>query len=90
LLATFATSSARRLIGQRTKEGLAVKTASGVRHGRPPLVPQSVVRRIQRERARGATLRATAEGLNRHEVRTAHGGMRWYAATVRHLLLRAS
>jgi DNA invertase Pin-like site-specific DNA recombinase len=89
MLATFAQFE-RRLIGQRTKEALAIKKASGVRLGRPPLVPQSVIRRIQRQRARGETLRVIAESLNRDNVPTAQGGAEWYAATVRHVLLRTS
>jgi DNA invertase Pin-like site-specific DNA recombinase len=79
----------RRLIGQRTREALAAKKASGVRLGRPPSVPQSVVRRIQRLRARGLSLRAIAE-LNESKVPTGQDGKRWYAATVRHILLRTS
>jgi DNA invertase Pin-like site-specific DNA recombinase len=47
MFATFAQFE-RRLIGQRTREALAIKKASGVRLGRPPLVPPSVVRRIER------------------------------------------
>ena len=89
MLATFAQFE-RRLIGQRTKEALEIKKASGVRLGRPPLVPRSVVRRIQRQRARGETFRAIADSLNRDKVPTAQGGMRWYAATVRHVLLRTT
>jgi DNA invertase Pin-like site-specific DNA recombinase len=89
MLATFAQFE-RRLIGQRTKEALAVKKASGVKLGRPPLVPQAVIRRIHRQRAGGETLRAIAESLNRDEVPTAQGGLRWYAATVRHVLIRTS
>jgi DNA invertase Pin-like site-specific DNA recombinase len=89
MLATFAQFE-RRLIGQRTKEALAVKKASGVRLGRPPVVPQSVVRRTHRQRARGESLRAVAESLNRDEVPTAQGGRQWYAATVRHVLRRTS
>jgi DNA invertase Pin-like site-specific DNA recombinase len=89
MLATFAQFE-RRLIGQRTKEALEIKKASGVRLGRPPRVSRSVVRRIQRQRARGETLRAIAESLNRDEVPTAQGGLRWYAATVRHVLIRTS
>ena len=88
MLATFAQFE-RRLIGQRTREALAVKKASGVRLGRPPTVPQSVVRRIQRQRARGDSLRAIAASLNRDEVPTGQGGARWYAATVRGILLRS-
>jgi DNA invertase Pin-like site-specific DNA recombinase len=87
VLATFGQFE-RRLIGQRTKEALGAKKASGVRLGRPPTVPQSVVRRIQRLRARGLSLRSIAENLNDAGVPTAQGGKEWYAATVRHVLLR--
>jgi DNA invertase Pin-like site-specific DNA recombinase len=80
----------RRLIGQRTKEALAVKRASGVRLGRPPTVPQAVVRRIRQLRARGLSLRAIADELDQAGVPTAQGGAAWYAATVRGVLLRTS
>lgn len=73
LLATFAQFE-RRLIPRRTKEPLAVKKASGVRLGRPPTLPQAVVRRIQRQRARGHSLRKIAEDLNQAGVPTAQGG----------------
>jgi DNA invertase Pin-like site-specific DNA recombinase len=89
VLATFGQFE-RRLIGQRTKEALAAKKAAGVRLGRPPMVPQSVVRRIQRQRSRGDSLRIIADGLNADRVPTAQGGLQWYAATVRHVLLRTS
>ena len=89
VLATFGQFE-RRLISQRTKEALAVKKASGVRLGRPPVLPASVVRRIQRQRARGQSLRRIAEDLNAAGVPTAQGGAQWYAATVRQVLLRAS
>ena len=89
VLATFGQFE-RRLISQRTNEALAIKKASGVRLGRPPTLPQSVVRRIQRQRARGDSLRKIAESLNESGVPTAQGGARWYAATVRHILLRTS
>jgi hypothetical protein len=85
MIATFAQFE-RRLIGQRTREALAVKKASGVRLGRPPTVPQDVVRRIQRQRARGDSLRAIAASLNREGVPTGKGGAEWYAATVRGIL----
>src|SRR3954470_9704778 len=49
VLATFAQFE-RRLIGQRTREALAAKRASGVRLGRPRTVPDDVVARIARER----------------------------------------
>jgi DNA invertase Pin-like site-specific DNA recombinase len=89
MLATFAQFE-RRLIGQRTREALAVKRAAGVRLGRPPTVPQAVMRRIQRQRARGDSLRAIAESLNHEGVPTAQGGARWYAATVRAILARTT
>jgi len=66
----------RRLISQRAKETLAVKKASGVRLGRPPTMPQAVVRRIQRQRARGDSLRKIADLLNKAGVPTAQGGAR--------------
>ena len=89
LLATFGQFE-RRLIGQRTKEALAAKKASGVQLGRRPNVSSSVVRRIQRRRAHGDSLRAIADSLNHDKVPTAQGGKEWYAATVRHVLLRTS
>ena len=89
MLATFAQFE-RRLIAQRTREALAVKRASGVRLGRPPTLPQAVVRRIQRQRARGDSFRKIAADLNDTQVPTAQGGREWYPATVRHVLLRTS
>lgn len=89
VLATFGQFE-RRLIGQRTREALTVKRSQGVRLGRPPAVPQSVVRRIQRQRGRGESLREIADSLNRDDVPRAQGGACWYAATVRGILARAS
>ena len=89
MLATFSQFE-RRLISQRTKEALAVKKAEGARLGRPPTMPQAVVKRIQRQRARGDTLAKIADDLNQEGVPTAQGGARWYAATVRHVLRRTA
>jgi len=89
MVATFAQLE-RRLISQRTREALQVKRAQGIRLGRPPVVPKAVVTRIRRERDRGASLRAIANGLNRDEVPTAQGGKEWYAATVRGILARTA
>ncbi len=77
----------RRVIGQRTKEALAAKKATGVRLGRPRLVPDAVVARIRAERAAGQTLTAIADGLTADDVPTAQGGLRWYPATVRKVML---
>jgi DNA invertase Pin-like site-specific DNA recombinase len=80
----------RKRIGERTREALAVKKAQGVRLGRPPALSPKVVRRIERERARGDSLQRIADGLNEAGVPTAHGGARWHASTVRSVLARAS
>ena len=72
----------RRLIGQRTKDALAVKRAEGVRLGRPQVLPRQVVARIARERAAGRSLQAIADGLNAEGVATAHGGAKWWPSTV--------
>ena len=73
----------RRIIGQRTKEALAVKKAQGVRLGRPPSISDDIRTRIHRERAEGLTFKAIAEKLNDDGVPTARGGACWYPATVR-------
>lgn len=79
----------RRLIGQRTKEALAVKRAQGVRLGRPVGLPPEVVRRIVRARRRGRTLAAIASRLNRDGVATAQGGAQWWPSTVKAVLVSA-
>jgi DNA invertase Pin-like site-specific DNA recombinase len=88
VLATFRQFE-RRLISQRAKEALAVKRASGVKLGRPPTVPQTVVRRSQRLRARGLSLRAIAGELNEARVPTAPGRQAG-KPRVRVMLLRTS
>src|SRR5581483_3445214 len=55
----------RRIIGQRTREALAVKKRQGVAIGRPPTLPASVVKRIKRQRKAGKTYAAIAHALNR-------------------------
>lgn len=86
VMATFAQYE-RRLIGQRTKDALAVKRAAGVRLGRPRSLPDGVVARIVAARGAGATLTAIADGLNADAVPTAQGGLRWWPATVRAVLM---
>lgn len=73
----------RRLIGQRTREALAAKKAAGVRLGRPSTLPAEVVERILTDRAAGLSYPAIARELNVDGVPTAHGGAKWYPATVR-------
>ena len=87
VLAVFAQFE-RRLIGQRTREALAVKRSQGVRLGRPSLVSEGTLRRIRRERAKGNSLAAIAAALDADGVATAHGGQRWHVSTVQALLRR--
>ncbi len=85
VLASFAQYE-RRLIGQRTKDALAVKRAQGVRLGRPQGVPLDVVARIVAEHAGGAPITSIADQLTAEGVPTAQGGARWWPSTVRAVL----
>ena len=76
----------RRLIGQRTKDALAVRKAQGVQLGRPRVMPAKVVKRIETMRKKGVSIRGIAEALNEAGVPTAHGGQRWHASTVQKVL----
>ena len=88
VMATFAQFE-RRLIGQRTRDALAVKKRTGTRLGRPVALDKATAKRIIRERRRGSSLRDIAVGLNEDGIRTAHGGAKWYASTVKAVLERA-
>jgi DNA invertase Pin-like site-specific DNA recombinase len=80
----------RRMIGQRTKDGLAAAKAKGVQLGRPRSLPDDVAERVATLRASGATLAAIADLFNAEGVPTARGGSRWHPATVRAVLNRAA
>lgn len=73
----------RRIIGQRTKDALAVKRSQGVRLGRPRSLPDAVRARIVGEHQAGAGWSTIARGLEADGIATAQGGARWYPATVR-------
>ena len=77
----------RRIIGQRTKDALAIKRSQGVRLGRPNVLPEDVVSRIVRAYRAGEGWSAIARSLNDDGVITAHGGSRWYPSTVRAVVL---
>lgn len=64
----------RRIIGQRTKEALAVKKAQGIRLGRPASIPEALAIRIVHMRKRGMTLQAICDELNEEDIPTARGG----------------
>lgn len=79
----------RRLIGARTSAALQQLKRQGKRLGRPRTLPVEVTARIVATRGEGQTLAAIAEGLNRDSVATARGGARWYASTVKAVLVSA-
>lgn len=79
----------RRIIGQRTREALAVRKAQGVRLGRPVAMSPEVSTRIASLRGEGLTFAAIAAVLNDDGVPTAQGGARWYPSTVRAVLQRS-
>jgi DNA invertase Pin-like site-specific DNA recombinase len=76
----------RRLIGQRTRDGLAAKRAEGVRLGRRSTLPVDVQERVVGARSEGMSLRAIADALNADSVPTGQGGSRWHASSVRAVL----
>ena len=73
----------RQRISERTREALAEVRARGVQLGRPRVLLDEVVERIEEERAEGQTFQAMADGLNKDGVPTAHGGRQWWPSTVR-------
>jgi DNA invertase Pin-like site-specific DNA recombinase len=85
VLATFAQFE-RRLIGQRTREALAVKRKQGVRLGRPASISPNVARRIRSMRSRGLTLQAICDKLNGEGIPTPRGGTRWRPTSLRAVL----
>lgn len=91
VMASFAEFE-RRLIGQRTKDALAVKRAQGVKLGRPSNIPEEVVLRILGDyesfgaKKRGA-YSAIARRLTAEGVPTGQGGSRWYPSVVRHVVM---
>lgn len=79
----------RRLIGERTKAGLAEARRRGVKLGRPVGLGADAVERIRQARRSGMTLKAIADQLNGDRVPTAQGGRAWHPATIRAVLRRS-
>ena len=84
MLATFAQFE-RRLIGQRTKDALAVKRAQGVVLGRPREIPLPVIERMRELHRCGHSLAGIARTLNAEGVETPRGG-RWHRSGIRRVL----
>lgn len=88
VLATFSHFE-RRLIGQRTKDALAVKRDQGVQLGRPRQMDESTRALIAELREDGYSLRAIAAELTERGIPTAQEGRAWYASTVSAVLQAA-
>ena len=78
----------RRIIGQRTKDALAIRREQGVKLDRPPLPKDALGRRIAAMRKRGRTLQGIADKLNDEGVPTLRGGSEWRPSSVRVVLNR--
>jgi DNA invertase Pin-like site-specific DNA recombinase len=68
----------RRLIGQRTKDALAVKRAQGINLGRPRKMSEQTVERIRELRRSGMSVSDIAHELKAEGVPTATGRGRWH------------
>jgi DNA invertase Pin-like site-specific DNA recombinase len=88
VLATFAQFE-RRLIGQRTRDALAVKKAEGVILGRPVSVDAETAGQISVMRAAGLSFAKIAAALNEDGVPASRDGRQWWPSTVRQVALRA-
>gem|GEM_PF-652849 len=79
----------RRIIGQRTREGLAAAKAKGRLPGRRSALPRPVQDHLLTCRADGVSLRDIAAQLTTDQVLTASGRTVWAASTVRSALRSA-
>jgi DNA invertase Pin-like site-specific DNA recombinase len=75
----------RRLIGQRTKDALAVKRSEGVRLGRPREISEGTIERIHELFQAGHSVAAIARRLNKEGVPTPRGGS-WFSPDVKRAL----
>ncbi|WP_349828401.1 recombinase family protein [Brevibacterium litoralis] len=74
----------RKMIGQRTREGMAQRKAETGKHmGRRRETDSAIVRRIREARDAGLSYAKIAAALTDEEVPTTRGGTKWYASTVR-------
>lgn len=78
----------RRVIGMRTREGLAEAVRAGKQVGSPVLLPTGVQDRIVTERRFGRTLAAIAQGLNGDLVPRPSKGRVWLPGSIAAVLRR--
>ena len=78
----------RRMIGQRTKDALAIKKAQGVRLGRPRAIPPAVEARIVKMRRAGKSFEAIAAQLTAESVPGPTGRPAWSWGTVSRVVRR--
>jgi DNA invertase Pin-like site-specific DNA recombinase len=71
----------RRLIGQRTRDGMRAKAAQGVRMGRPVMLSEAVRADIASLRSLGLSYREIARRLNERGVPSARGS-KWHPGAV--------
>jgi len=76
----------RRLIGDRTRAGMAQRRLEGKHLGRKRELAEELVHRIAAMRSSGESLRAIAAVLQAEGIPTAHGGSTWHASTIRAVL----
>jgi DNA invertase Pin-like site-specific DNA recombinase len=89
LLATFAQFE-RRLIGQRTKDALAVKRSQGVTLGRPNSIDAETRALISSLRAEELSLWAICAVLEKQGIPTARGGTSWRPSSLTAVLKQAA
>ena len=68
------------------EEALAIKRSQGVRLGRPSKLDTKVVARMVRWHEEGISFSGIARLLTFEKIPTAHGGAKWWPATVRKVL----
>lgn len=82
VLASFAQFE-RRLIGQRTKDGLAAKRAAGVKLGRRSTLREQDALQLRSFRDSGYTYAWIADWANKNRIPTGQGAAEWTGSTVR-------
>lgn len=76
----------RRVISDRTRDGLAEARAEGKRLGRPRRIAPDLLARIVDLHNDGTSNRAIAHELNAEGTPTVNGGKRWYGGTIQGLV----